>query len=149
MTRSSEERLIAPSAGAKPRQKAVGGSFPYSAIVYEVAERQGVDPLLIRAIIQVESAFIARVRSPHGAMGLMQISPKVAARYAVRDPYDPAANIEAGILHLKWLLSKFELPVALAAYNAGDGAVAQWGGRVPPYRETRRFVQQVLRLAQR
>jgi len=114
--------------------------------VTQVAERQGVDPLLIRAIIQVESAFEAQVRSPQGAMGLMQITPAIAERYDVKDPYDPGANIEAGIKHLKSLLSRFDLALALAAYNAGEAAVTHFRG-VPPYEETRSFVKQVLQLA--
>lgn len=123
-------------------------SYPYAGIIREIAARQGVDPMLIRAMIEVESAFLPHVTSPQGAMGLMQITPQIAARYAVRNPYDPTANIEAGIKHLKWLMSRFELATALAAYNAGDSAVVRFGG-IPPYPETRTFVNQVLRLTER
>jgi soluble lytic murein transglycosylase-like protein len=127
-------------------QRASRPPFPYADIVRDVAARQGIDPMLVRAIIQVESAFEAQARSPQGAMGLMQITPNVAALYAVRDPFNPGANIEAGIRHLKALLSRFNRTLAVAAYNAGEAAVVHFGG-VPPYPETRSFVTEVLRLA--
>ena len=78
-------------------------------------------------------------------MGLMQLMPYTARQYAVKNPYDPTANIEAGIRHLKTLLQRFELSVALAAYNAGIGAVERFGG-IPPYQETREYVSRVLGL---
>ena len=78
-------------------------------------------------------------------MGLMQLMPETARRYAVADPYDPAANIDAGVRHLKTLLDRFELSLALAAYNAGEAAVERFRG-IPPYPETQSYVRQVLRL---
>jgi len=121
---------------------------PYGELIHDAATRAGVDPLLVRAVIQVESAYQPTARSPKGAMGLMQLMPATARRYAVRDPYDPSSNIEAGTRHLKMLLDRFELSLALAAYNAGEAAVERFRG-IPPYRETQDYVRQVLRLAGR
>jgi len=121
---------------------------PYGDLIHDAATRAGVDPLLVRAVIQVESAYQPTARSAKGAMGLMQLMPATARRYSVRDPYDPTSNIEAGTRHLKMLLDRFELSLALAAYNAGEAAVERFRG-IPPYRETQNYVRQVLRLAGR
>jgi hypothetical protein len=121
---------------------------PYGDLIHEAATRVGIDPVLVRAVIQVESAYQPRARSSKGAMGLMQLMPDTARRYAVRDPYDPTSNIEAGTRHLKMLLDRFELSLALAAYNAGEAAVERFRG-IPPYRETQDYVRSVLRLAGR
>jgi hypothetical protein len=121
------------------------GPVPYAEIIDEAASRAGVDPRLVRAVIQVESAYQASARSRKGAMGLMQLMPETARRYAVADPYDPGSNIDAGIRHLKSLLDRFELSLALAAYNAGEAAVERFRG-IPPYAETQSYVRQVLRL---
>ena len=120
-------------------------SVPYADLIDTIATRHGVDPQLVRAVIQVESAYQLSARSRKGAMGLMQLMPQTARQYAVKNPYDPKANIEAGIKHLKSLLLRFELSVALAAYNAGVSAVERFGG-IPPYRETREYVSRVLGL---
>ena len=117
----------------------------YAEIIDQVSAAQGVDPGLARAVIQVESGFRATARSAKGAMGLMQLMPATARRLAVANPYDPRANIEAGVRHLKSLLDRFELSVALAAYNAGEAAVARFNG-IPPYAETRNYVRDVLSL---
>jgi hypothetical protein len=121
-------------------------AVPYADIIDRAAREHGVSPLLARAIIQVESAFDPGARSRKGAMGLMQLMPATARQYRVRNPYDPRANIEAGIKHLGNLLSRFELSLALAAYNAGEAAVKKFGG-VPPYPETRNYIKQVLALS--
>jgi soluble lytic murein transglycosylase-like protein len=117
------------------------------AIIDAASARHGVDRSLLRAVIEVESAFQADARSPEGAMGLMQLMPGTAAEYAVGDPFDAAENVEAGTRHLRRLLDLFEMPVALAAYNAGEGAVARFGG-MPPFRETRAYVARILQLIQ-
>ncbi len=121
-------------------------AIPYAELIDAAAVRHGIDPRLVRAVVQVESAYRADARSRKGAMGLMQLMPDVARQYALRDPYDPGANLDAGVRHLKSLLGRFDLSLALAAYNAGEGAVRRFGG-IPPYRETRDYVGRVLRLA--
>ncbi len=118
---------------------------PYDPIIESASDRHGVDARLLKAVIQVESAFQPRARSHKGAMGLMQLMPKTARQYKARNPYDPFANIEAGTKYLKTLLDEFELPLALAAYNAGEGAVRRFGG-IPPYAETRAYVEKILGL---
>jgi hypothetical protein len=117
----------------------------YDAIIDRASARHGVDATLVRAVIQVESNYEHRARSPKGARGLMQLMPATARQYGLSNPYDPAANIEAGIRHLKSLLDRFPLSLALAAYNAGEAAVQRYGG-VPPYAETRSYVDRILRL---
>jgi soluble lytic murein transglycosylase-like protein len=114
----------------------------YDPIIESASDRHGVDPRLVKAVIQVESAFQPRARSPKGAMGLMQLMPGTAREYRVRNAYDPRSNIEAGTQYLKKLLSEFELPLALAAYNAGSDAVRRFGG-IPPYAETRAYVAKI------
>ncbi len=122
-------------------------STPYGEIISALSEAHGVDPLLVRALIQVESNYEARARSRKGAMGLMQLMPSTAREYKVRNPFDPKTNIEAGIKHLKSLIDRFDgVELALAAYNAGEGAVAKFNG-IPPYRETRKYVSRILSLA--
>ena len=120
---------------------------PYGEIISAMSEAHGVDPLLVRALIQVESNYQARAKSRKGAMGLMQLMPSTARTYNVRNPFDPKANIEAGIKHLKGLIDRLgEVKLALAAYNAGEGAVEKFNG-VPPYRETKSYVSRILALA--
>jgi hypothetical protein len=120
---------------------------PYGEIISAVSEAHGVDPLLVRALIQVESNYQSRARSRKGAMGLMQLMPATARSYNVRNPFDPRANIEAGIKHLKSLIDRFgQVDLGLAAYNAGEGAVTKFNG-IPPYRETRNYVSRILALA--
>lgn len=120
---------------------------PFRDLISAAAERHNLAPRLLESVIRVESNFWHRARSRKGAMGLMQLMPGTARQYAVGDPYDPAANIEAGARHLRGLLDRFDLPLALAAYNAGEAAVRRHNG-VPPYRETRQYVARILRLAQ-
>ena len=120
----------------------------YGEIIDRFSAEQGVDAKLVRAVIQVESAYHERARSPKGAMGLMQLMPATARQYDVKDPYDPTSNIEAGIKHLKSLLDQFPKALALAAYNAGAAAVQRFNG-IPPYRETQDYVSRILSLASR
>jgi transglycosylase-like protein with SLT domain len=118
------------------------------AFIDRVSAREGVDAKLVRAVIEVESGYRPSARSPKGAMGLMQLMPATARQYAVTNPYDPAANIEAGIKHLKSLLARFPQALALAAYNAGGAAVERFGG-IPPYAETRNYVSRILAIVRR
>src|SRR4029077_20102627 len=112
---------------------------PFSEIIDRVAAEQDVPVKLVRAGVQVESAYNVPARSAKGAMGLMQLMPATARQYAVADPFDPASNIEAGIKHLKSLLQRLPVALALAAYNAGEAAVQRFNG-IPPYPETRNYV---------
>ena len=124
-------------------------TVPYGEIIDKLSAEHRVDARLVRALIQVESAYHERARSPKGAMGLMQLMPATARQYAVADPYDPASNIEGGIRHLKSLLERWFTPaLALAAYNAGEAAVEKFHG-IPPYPETQNYVSRILRLAAR
>lgn len=132
---------------------ALASTFPvptqYQTLIDETSARHGVDARLVRAVIQVESAYRAAARSRKGAMGLMQLMPDTARRFSVKNPYDPGANIEGGIKYLRFLLDRFgaaDVSLALAAYNAGENAVERFRG-IPPYAETRNYVQSVLKLA--
>jgi soluble lytic murein transglycosylase-like protein len=119
-------------------------STMYDGIIEEHAAANGVQPALVRAVIQAESAFNPRARSVKGAMGLMQLMPATASDYGVVDPYDPRQNIRAGVAYLKSLLERYSnrVELALAAYNAGPGAVEKYGA-VPPYRETKAYVAKI------
>jgi len=137
------EALAASPAAAGPRLS----DLAVRELVDRVAARVGVNQRLARAVVQVESNWDSRAVSPKGAMGLMQIMPVVAQEYSVSDPFDPEKNLEAGMRHLRNLLEQYgyDSMRALAAYNAGQGAVSRYGG-VPPYQETRDYVQRVLAL---
>jgi hypothetical protein len=134
------------AADQNPDAGSVLQQTPYGEIISSMSEAHGVDPLLVRALIQVESNYQPRARSRKGAIGLMQLMPSTVKVYNVRNPFDPRANIEAGIKHLKTLIDRFGVELALAAYNAGEGAVEKFNG-VPPYRETRNYVSRILALA--
>ena len=116
------------------------------AFIATAAARYGVSGELIAAIIEAESEFNPRAVSRRGAQGLMQLMPETAATLGVNDPLDPAANIDGGVRHLRALMDRFDnnLPLALAAYNAGEVAVIKHRG-VPPYRETQGYVSRILR----
>lgn len=124
------------------------GPARYGALIDKYAREQGVDAKLVRAMIQVESGYRERARSRKGAMGLMQLMPATAQQYAVADPYDPESNIEAGIKHLRGLLQRLPVELALAAYNAGEATVQKFRG-LPPYPETRTYVSRILELVAR
>ena len=121
----------------------VSRSHPYAEIVESVSQKHGVDPRLVFALIEVESSYQSMAESSRGARGLMQLMPATVQRYAVGDPFEPLDNIEGGTRYLRSLLDEFDTKGALAAYNAGEGAVRKFHG-VPPYPETRRFVSRVL-----
>jgi soluble lytic murein transglycosylase-like protein len=117
---------------------------PFAELISSVAATHKVDARLIHAVIEQESNYRARARSKKGARGLMQLMPATARQYGVRDSYDPKSNLEAGVRHLKDLLSRLDLPIALAAYNAGEGTIQRYGG-LPPYPETQTYVRNILR----
>jgi soluble lytic murein transglycosylase-like protein len=118
-------------------------------LVERAALRWGVPVQLAMALVSVESNFNPRAISHKGAMGLTQLMPATARQYGVRDPFDEEENLEAGMRHLRYLLDKFSRDVyrALAAYNAGEGAVMKYGA-VPPYRETQSYVRRIVQMAQ-
>jgi hypothetical protein len=152
IVRIEPDEVPYPEPEASPRPAADDGTAPpirlepeLDAYLQQVSAEQHVPAKLVRAVIQVESAYQANARSRKGAIGLMQLMPETARQYAVKNPYDPRANIEAGIKHLKSLLERFPLTLALAAYNAGEAAVQRFGG-VPPYRETQDYVARIVKL---
>jgi transglycosylase-like protein with SLT domain len=119
----------------------------YNQLIASAAEAHGVDPILVQALIQVESNYEPRAKSSKGAMGLMQLMPAVAKEYNVRNAYDPVANIDAGVRKLRSLIDRLKsTELALAAYNAGEAAVARFNG-IPPYRETQNYVARILAIA--
>ena len=119
------------------------GELPYGRLVEDAAARHRVDPLLVHAVIAVESGHRPDAVSPAGAQGLMQLMPRTARMLGVLDPFDPRANVEGGVAYLRRLADEFGTVLALAAYNAGPGAVREHGG-VPPFPETRGYVRSVL-----
>ena len=118
----------------------------YHAHVMAAARAFQLEPALIHAVISAESGYNPLARSPKGAKGLMQLMPDTARRYGVDNPLDPRQNIQGGSAYLRYLLTLFgnDLNLALAAYNAGEGAVMEYGHRIPPYRETTQYVPKVL-----
>ncbi len=118
----------------------------YNRIIQAAAQANGLDSALLHAVISVESRYNPNAVSKKGAVGLMQLMPTTASHYGVVDLYDPAQNIQGGAKYLRDLLSLFngDLNLALAAYNAGEPAVARYGNRIPPFRETSDYVPRVL-----
>jgi soluble lytic murein transglycosylase-like protein len=121
------------------------GNTRIDELIRSNATRFGLDPYLVFCVIEHESHFHVRAVSPKGARGLMQLMPGTASRFGVRRSFDPAENIFGGAQYLKELLGMFDgrLDLALASYNAGEGAVFKYGGNVPPYRETREYVRRI------
>ena len=130
-----------PSAGSRPDI-----SQGIDSVVETIAAQQQLPPQLIHSVIKVESNYNPRAVSPKGALGLMQLIPETARRFGVSDVFDPVENIQGGARYLKYLLDlyKNDLRLALAAYNAGEAAVARYGD-VPPYGETQNYLVQVAR----
>jgi soluble lytic murein transglycosylase-like protein len=122
-----------------------GSSEPFGAEIDAAAARYGIDPALLRGLVRQESGFDPRAHSGAGAMGLTQLMPATASALGVTDPYDPAQSLDGGAHYLREMLDRFgnDPAKALAAYNAGPGAVARFGG-VPPYAETQHYVQNIL-----
>lgn len=118
----------------------------FDGLIRKYARRYGVEPALVKAVMHVESGFRTRVRSLAGARGLMQVMPRTGRAYGARNLYDPNENVRAGVRHLRYLLERHhnDATLAVAAYNAGSRTVCQYGG-VPPFPETRHYVETVLR----
>ena len=121
-------------------------SARYESEIKDAAERHHVPIKLVSAVIRAESGFNPRAVSPKGAQGLMQLMPQTASILGVRNSFDPRENIDGGVRHLRAMIDRFphSLPLAIAAYNAGERAVAQYG-KIPPYPETQDYVSKVLR----
>ena len=135
------------AAAATPGFRPTKINAQYAAMVAQVAREQKVEPALLHAVITVESAYNARAKSPKGATGLMQIMPGTGKRYGVTDLLNPMKNITAGAKYLRDLLAMFDnnMRLAIAAYNAGEGAVMRNGNNIPPYAETQAYVPRVLK----
>jgi len=141
-------RALAPEAAATQHAFSIPADIPSSGdpaldrIIYEVGEKQGVDPRFIHAVIWQESKYDTHARSHAGAQGLMQLIPATAKRFGCDNPEDPEKNVTAGTKYLGWLLKRFSgnVELALAGYNAGEGAVDKYAG-VPPYNETQNYVK--------
>jgi len=118
---------------------------PLASLISRAAARHGVDARLVQAVVQVESGYQSRAKSRKGAKGLMQLMPRTARQYGVRNSYDPVRNLDAGVRHLRGLLDRLPLELALAAYNAGEASVARFRG-IPPYPETQSYVDRILKL---
>lgn len=121
------------------------GSEEIDRFIEDSSVRYDIDPLLIFAQMNQESRFKLKATSHKGASGLMQLMPDTAKRFGVKNIYDPKQNIEAGVKYMRWLLNRFDgdLRLALAGYNAGEGAVDKYENRIPPYRETQNYVAKI------
>lgn len=148
----SQDRVVAPTPVASRDPVRVNpGRVDYAGIIDQVARANGVESALLHAVVSVESRFNPKAVSKKGAVGLMQLMPETAQRYGVADAFDPLQNLQGGARYLRDLLRMFDndTRLALAAYNAGEQAVLKHGNRIPPYRETLRYVPLVLDSYQR
>jgi soluble lytic murein transglycosylase-like protein len=143
---TQEARVEAAPAESVPAVSEPEGEVDLDTYIKQVAARYDVPADLVAAVIEAESSRNPRAVSRRGARGLMQLMPKTAKRLGVDDPFDPRANIEAGVKHLRAMIDIFgnDLPRVLAAYNAGEVAVIKHRG-VPPYRETRAYVKRIVK----
>jgi len=121
------------------------GNIEYDSYIVDSSKRYNIDPLLIYAQMHQESSFKLKATSHKGASGLMQLMPATARRFGVTNIYDPQQNIDAGVKYMRWLLNTFngDVNLALAGYNAGEGAVMKYGWQIPPYRETQEYVRRI------
>ncbi len=139
-------RLTSMSAGSSLEGYTTGNSS-FDNFIVESGKRNSVDPLLLYSIMHQESTFKQGALSPKGARGLMQLMPPTARRFGVTSIFDPRQNIEGGARYVRFLLGMFngDVNLALAGYNAGEGAVMKYGNRIPPYRETQEYVRRISR----
>lgn len=139
------------SDGSPLHPSLLGLSARYDPLIREAADSVNVDPELLRAVIVVESGFDVDAVSRAGAQGLMQLMPETARTYGASDPFDPRQNLHAGARYLRDLIDRYDqdYELVLAAYNAGESAVAKFGGQIPPYAETLHYVPKVLKLYNR
>jgi soluble lytic murein transglycosylase-like protein len=146
--RIEPEEVFAPVAVSTPKEGPL--RVPYADLIRAAAEKYELDPQLVAGVVRAESNFNPRAVSTKNAQGLMQLMPGTSAQLALHHPFDPAENIDAGARYLRQLLDQFsgDVPLALAAYNAGPMRVTQYGG-VPPYRETRDYIQRITKLLDR
>lgn len=135
------------TAGGSPLRGFTTGSSEIDGYLLDAGTRHGIDPLLLYSIMHQESSFKFHAISPKGARGLMQLMPMTAIRYGVTNIFDPKQNIEGGARYMAFLLDHFnnDLSLALAGYNAGEGAVEKYGWRIPPYSETQEYVRRITR----
>ncbi|HEX9985112.1 MAG TPA: lytic transglycosylase domain-containing protein [Thermoanaerobaculia bacterium] len=128
------------------RQEFFEAKIPYGDLIHEKSVKYNVDPILVAAVIEQESRFRKRAKSPVGAKGLMQLMPRTGRWMGARDLYDPEQNIDAGVKYIKYLNKRFDgnVKLTIAAYNGGEGNVKRYGG-VPPFRETRQYVKKVMK----
>lgn len=144
-------RVLAPEVAAAeplpvlrpiPADVPSSGNADIDRLIFDTAEREGLDPRFVHAVIWQESRYVADARSHAGAVGLMQLMPAAAERFGCHDRNDPAENIAAGTKYLSWLLKRFDgnVELALAGYNAGEGSVDKYDG-IPPYTETQNYVK--------
>jgi soluble lytic murein transglycosylase-like protein len=144
-TPSRQDVKPVPRLRGGPTQRAVTlPATPYDPYIEMVARENGVDPILVKAVALVESGFNPKATSEKGAKGLMQLMPSTAKQYGISDLHDPYQSLRAGAAHLRDLLDQYDgnVTLALAAYNAGSGAVKRYGG-VPAYQETQQYVKKV------
>jgi hypothetical protein len=136
--------VIAEKTEVIPADIPTSGNSELDRIIFEVGQREGVDPRFIHAVMWQESRYKNKAVSHAGAQGLMQLMPATAERFGCTNPYDMAANVSAGTKYLGWLLKRFDgdVKLALAGYNAGEGAVDKYRG-IPPYDETQNYVKKI------